>query len=531
MFAQRQSVGITQKLTKISAGLVIVGSTLTLGTIAASAAQNQTNSANNASSQAASNSKLALPKIGDHGQSVTSLQTILIKSGVVLKGGADGVFGVGTRAAISRFQRANNLQVTGTLDKATAIKLGLMPAPTTVVVGTSFTVKSLPTKGMMSARVALVQKALLAAGVRVKGGADGEFGAATADAITRFQKTNGLKATGKLNKATAIKLGLIQAPAAPVIVAPPVAGQLDVNNLPTLGSTGDHVTLLQNTLIAAGIYVKGGADGKFGVGTETAVKAIQGVRTLPVTGIVDKATAQALNLLPQDPATPKLDLLSLPKRGDKGDAVRLLQSTLVKNGIQLNGGIDGDFGGATASAISKYQTAKGLPVTWQLDIATARSLDLVPPPDPNAMLKVFPVQGVCGFEDTWNAPRGNSRVHLGVDIIAPHDNLLYAVNDGVISKMTLENSGPLSGNALRLQMPDGTYFFYAHMNKFAPGITVGTAVKAGQIIGYVGDTGATTTNHLHFEIHPGGGAAVNPYPFVKAIDACQSTAVPTQPVV
>ena len=69
-------------------------------------------------------------------------------------------------------------------------------------------------------------------------------------------------------------------------------------------------------------------------------------------------------------------------------------------------------------------------------------------------------------------------------------------------------------------MADGTYFFYAHMKGLADGIELGVPVKAGQVIGAVGSTGSSGTPHLHFEVHPQGGAAVNPYPLVKAIDGC-----------
>jgi hypothetical protein len=80
-----------------------------------------------------------------------------------------------------------------------------------------------------------------------------------------------------------------------------------------------------------------------------------------------------------------------------------------------------------------------------------------------------------------------------------------------------------------LTIADGTYFFYAHMSAFAPGLSVGSAVKAGQIIGQVGMTGDAPIPHLHFEVHPGGGASVNPTPYVKAVDACKTSAVPPQP--
>lgn len=87
----------------------------------------------------------------------------------------------------------------------------------------------------------------------------------------------------------------------------------------------------------------------------------------------------------------------------------------------------------------------------------------------------------------------------------------------------------LSGNALRLTGADKTYFFYAHLDSFAAGIAVGSTVRAGQIIGYMGSTGNSGVSHLHFEVHPGGGDAINPYPVVKAVDACHVTEVLPQP--
>ena len=86
-----------------------------------------------------------------------------------------------------------------------------------------------------------------------------------------------------------------------------------------------------------------------------------------------------------------------------------------------------------------------------------------------------------------------------------------------------KRQGRLSGNGLKLTAADGTYFVYLHLSGFAPGISVGTNVKAGDVIGFVGNTGSSATAHLHFEIHPWGGSAINPYPYVKAIDDCSNT--------
>jgi murein DD-endopeptidase MepM/ murein hydrolase activator NlpD len=144
-------------------------------------------------------------------------------------------------------------------------------------------------------------------------------------------------------------------------------------------------------------------------------------------------------------------------------------------------------------------------------------------------IRQFPVQGVCYFIDTWGAPRSGGRKHQGVDILAKTGRAVYAVDDGTLTKQYLDTPGSLSGNGWRLTRADGTYFFYAHFSRFADGLRVGSTVKAGQIIGYVGMTGNAGAPHLHFEVHPGGGAPVNPTPVVEVIDGCAITALAAQP--
>ena len=103
----------------------------------------------------------------------------------------------------------------------------------------------------------------------------------------------------------------------------------------------------------------------------------------------------------------------------------------------------------------------------------------------------------------------------------PTGTPMFAVLDGRISKKQIAYAGSLGGNSLWLSATDGTYFFYAHLSAFADGIEVGSVVTAGTLIGYVGATGNTSVPHLHFEVHPSGGAAVNPYPIVKAATSCK----------
>ncbi len=144
-------------------------------------------------------------------------------------------------------------------------------------------------------------------------------------------------------------------------------------------------------------------------------------------------------------------------------------------------------------------------------------------------IAAFPVQGNCWYTDTWQAPRGGGRRHEGVDIIAKSGQFVYAVVDGTLTRQAVDRPGSLSGNAWWLTAPNRDYFFYAHLSGFAPGLTVGSKVKAGQVIGWIGSTGSSSTPHLHFEVHPNGGRAVNPTPTVRAVDGCRTTRPLPQP--
>ncbi len=127
----------------------------------------------------------------------------------------------------------------------------------------------------------------------------------------------------------------------------------------------------------------------------------------------------------------------------------------------------------------------------------------IPPPG-----WVCPVDGATAFGDTWASPRPNGRHHKGVDMMAASGTPLVAVVAGFVRMKT----DPLGGNVASLNGVDGTRYYYAHLSSWEGG---DRTVSARDVIGYVGKTGATSANHLHLEIHPHGGAAVNPYPTVR----------------
>ena len=142
---------------------------------------------------------------------------------------------------------------------------------------------------------------------------------------------------------------------------------------------------------------------------------------------------------------------------------------------------------------------------------------------------MFPMNPLpkCSISKTsFGQPRPGGRIHEGIDLMASLGQEIYAVANGTLTKKTIDGNtdATLSGNAWRLQLPDGsnTYYFYAHLSAFATGLNQGDTVAKGQLIGYVGDTGdpGPGNYHLHFEVHPKGGAAVDPFPLLTIPKAC-----------
>jgi murein DD-endopeptidase MepM/ murein hydrolase activator NlpD len=134
---------------------------------------------------------------------------------------------------------------------------------------------------------------------------------------------------------------------------------------------------------------------------------------------------------------------------------------------------------------------------------------------------VFPVFGPAAFGDTFGAYRADvaGKWHHGEDLVAPMGTPILAVADGTLFSVGWNDIG---GWRLWLRDNGGNEFYYAHLSAYSPLADAGRRVKAGDVLGFVGDTGDAEGGlpHLHFEIHPvellwmGYDGAVAPYPFL-----------------
>lgn len=145
------------------------------------------------------------------------------------------------------------------------------------------------------------------------------------------------------------------------------------------------------------------------------------------------------------------------------------------------------------------------------------------------VIKAFPHEtAIVQFSDTWGARRSGGRGHRGTDIMSPKGTWVVAVDDGIVERLDWND---LSGWNIMIRHADGWTSHYLHLNNdtsgtddgeggeetaFVEGLEVGSFVKAGEIIGFVGDSGNAehTGSHTHFELHV-EGKKVDPYPFLE----------------
>ena len=129
-----------------------------------------------------------------------------------------------------------------------------------------------------------------------------------------------------------------------------------------------------------------------------------------------------------------------------------------------------------------------------------------PPTSGTGWIQTCPVNGPNSFVDSFGDPRPGGRSHAGIDMIAARGTPVVAVHSG-----TVHRTGSSIGGYGVVVFHDGSsdWTFYTHFDSYGS-YGEGAHVSAGSTIGYVGNTG-TTVYHLHFEYHPGGGTAINPY--------------------
>lgn len=141
----------------------------------------------------------------------------------------------------------------------------------------------------------------------------------------------------------------------------------------------------------------------------------------------------------------------------------------------------------------------------------------------STMRLMMPVKGVRPehLRDTFSESRSEGREHNAIDIIAPRGTPVLAAVDGRIAKLFRSEKGGVT--IYQLSTDERTVFYYAHLDRYADGLTEGRFARRGETIAYVGDTGNATPGnyHLHFQIYlisdPKSiwdGTPVNPYPLL-----------------
>lgn len=224
------------------------------------------------------------------------------------------------------------------------------------------------------------------------------------------------------------------------------------------------------------------------------------------TGVAVDAIVKANNI--PDPHRVKAGrLLTIPQVGEPSPATPAPLPPLPSPVVVLGGG--------GAHRVAAGQTLAGIAKTYGTSVSELVSANGLKNPNlirEGAVLQVpgpawlCPVQGLRQFSDSWGQPRPGERRHEGTDVFAHRGTPVVANVAGRVEQV----SGARAGLAYYLWGDDGNTYYGAHLDT----ISASGRVERGDRIGTVGSTGNArgTTPHLHFEIKPGGGAPVNPFP-------------------
>lgn len=228
----------------------------------------------------------------------------------------------------------------------------------------------------------------------------------------------------------------------------------------------------------------------------------------------------ALRLRPSSRLSAEADRVVLP--GAVTDSDRRLAEQYLAERQNVSDRLRGTVEAETAASQALESAKAALAAAQASATAAERELAATPGMIPGF---VFPVAGPTSFVSSFGYCRdGCSRAHQGNDLFARAGTPVVAVEDGWVEKV---GTNRLGGLTVWTRGRSGYRYYYAHLRDWAP-LIPGQEIAVGTVVGTVGNTGNAigTSSHLHFEIHPGGAAAVDPYPIL--VRAPRVTLTPEQ---